>query len=378
MPEEKPKKKEEVVDGEVVAEFDDHTLMNLPTLPGEEEPADAQPDAEVNVGRRQFITRLTVGGVAALALGGSAALLLSRRRDDQPIVVLPHGSLIGGDDDSTDVASLVERIADLEYQLTAMTAERDQLLSDLNAGDSAYESLRAQLEAAQAEIADLRELTGLWQTLDQIGLDDLVRGGMTLVADALKTMLGVLGLLQSGLAKGQAALDKFIFALPSPQDGVRWLQGKVSRLADDLEWLTEKVEEVVGAADPFTTKVAEFVLWVLNRLPFGAGDKARAGMDAMQTVINSLPDLVEGINTDILDPLAAWFGDEEDDNLFGVLLNPVTDHLIDPAHDVLAGFTTFEGTYQDKLETPVEEALDERALIRARIQELQTRMGARV
>jgi hypothetical protein len=57
MPEEKPKKKEEVVDGEVVAEFDDHTLMNLPTLPGEEEPADAQPDAEVNVGRRQFITR---------------------------------------------------------------------------------------------------------------------------------------------------------------------------------------------------------------------------------------------------------------------------------------------------------------------------------
>jgi hypothetical protein len=370
---------EDVIDGEVVAEFEDHTLMNLPSVDGDEEDSTGEAaGGEVDLGRRQFFTRLAVGGVAALALGGSAALLLYRQRGEPTVVILPNGAAVGSGGEPADVAALYERVAELEYQLASVTAERDQLLSDLTSGDTEYQRLHAQLEETQAELEELRNINGLWQTMDQIGLDGLLRAAITLVGNSLTAFLAVLGLMQSGVAKGQSVIAKFINSLPGPQAGIRWLQERASRLADDLEWLGEQVENVVEATGPLTQKITEFILWILDRLPFGAGDKARAGMDAMETVINSLPNLIDGINTSVLEPLAVWFDADDDGNLAGILLDPIAENLVEPARETLSEFTTFQKAYEDELASPALAALDERDAIRSQIQEAQARLGMHV
>ena len=137
----------------------------------------------------------------------------------------------------------------------------------------------------------------------------------------------------------------------------------------------EQVQEAVEPVEPFTSMIAQFVLWVLDRLPFGAGNQARAGMEAMQDVINSLPDMVSGINTTVLDPLADWFGDNERVNVFGILLNPITDNVIQRAEDLLDEVAGFEASYNTQLSNPVTDVLEERALIKAQIQALQVRLG---
>lgn len=363
-------KQEDIIDGEIIAEFSGETLMSLPPIPDEEEHNQAQvKDVEegYDAGRRRLIARLALGGVAALALGGGAAVVWSQSRRNPTVVILPNGAQIGGEGNATDVAALVERITQLEYDLASVTAERDQLISDLYNANAELEQLRPQLERAQA-------LNALWQSLDDIGLDDLLASGLGVVGGLLTGVLGVVGLLQTGLVAGRAALESFTRSLPGPQAGIRWLQEQVSALADALEWLGEQVQRAVEPVEPYTEMIASFVLWVLSRLPFGAGEKARAGMEAMQSVISSLPTLIDGINTGVLNPLADWFGQNEEKSLSGILLKPISDGVIKPANDMLVKFSGFQNSYQEELAGPVGQALTERAAIRAQIQQLQAQM----
>ncbi len=374
-PEQAGKKPPEIVDGEVVAEFTDDTFLNLPPVA---ESAAGMPLADLDAGRRGFILRMVLGGTAALALGGSAALLASRARRAPATqeLILPYGSRVGEGEASANVAELVQRIADLEYELAAITAERDQARSELNAATTQAQSLQAQLDAALSELEQHRALNGLWQSLDAIGLDDLLRSALEAVGDALRTVLSVLAALNAGLTQGTSALQRFIQSLPGPSDGIRWLQQRVNALASDLAWLTQQVQQAVEPIEPFATQIGEFVVWVLERLPFGAGDKARAGMEAMKTVINSLPITVDGINQDVLDPLASWFGDDIRVNLTGTLITPLQDKVITPARSLASHVTDFDRTYRQELAGPIENALAQRAAIRAQIETLQARIGS--
>ncbi len=367
------KKEEDIIEGEIIAEFSGETLLSLPPIPDEKEQGQTQAgtiEEEYDVGRRRLITRLALGGVAALALGGGAAVVWSQSRRNPAVVILPNGAQISAEGGATDVAALVERITQLEYELASVTAERDQLISDLHNANAELEQLRPQLEQAQA-------LNALWQSLDDIGLDDLLETGLSVVGGLLAGVLGATGLLRNGLVTARDALESFTRSLPGPQAGIRWLQQQVSALADALEWLGQQVQRAVEPVEPYTEMIANFVLWVLGRLPFGAGEKARAGMEAMQSVISSLPTLIDGINTGVLNPLADWFGENENLSLSGILLKPISDGVIKPANDTLVKFSGFESGYQDQLAGPVGQALTERAAIRAQIQQLRAQAGSR-
>lgn len=356
--------REGVIEGEILAEFDDHTLLNLPHVPdemgvSEEEPPDA--------GRRGFVLRLLVGGVAALALGGSAALIYDQQRRRQPgVVILPNGSQV----DSGDLAALVEQIGQLNAQLAALTAERDQLLGELAQANN-------DLADALAQIEDQRALNELWQQLDNVGLDVLIAGALAVVGPLVTGMVNIAVLLRSGLTTAQNAVDNFIAALPGPQVSIPWLKQRIATLATSLEWLGEQMQEAVEPVEPLAQLVANFVLWVLERLPFGIGAKAEAGLQAMRDVIASLPPLVEGITGSVLDPLAEWFGEDKERNLLGILLDPVREKAFAPAHDLLERITAFHAAYREQLAAPAEAALAERAAIREQIAALQARIVER-
>lgn len=365
----KPKSKQEIIDGEIVAEFRDETLMNLPRLPEDEEEKKERPvpppivpppvQEPVDSGRRQFFVRLAIGGATALALGGSAALLLQGRREPS-VVVLPNGAQVDVDG-SVDVAMLARQVADLQHELTVLTAERDQFKGDL---------ARVMVRLEEAE-----QLNALYRQLDDIGLDDLLDGALGVVTAALGAVLGVVGLVKTGLADGEKRLNGLASNFSSPQGGIIWMQGQINKLADSIDQLGKQVQSAIEPVEPYTKMIADFVLWVLERLPFGAGARAKAGMEGMQAVISLLPDLVSGVKTTVLVPLADWFGEDSKRNLLGILVDPLIDGLLKPAQDMMGKFDIFQTDYTDMLATPAQEALAQRADIREQIRQLQGSQG---
>ncbi|GAB4470133.1 MAG: hypothetical protein Kow00124_06000 [Anaerolineae bacterium] len=365
-----PHDDDQIVDGEIVAEYADHTLVNLPQMEPPEEARDddtspnlpAVPDSS----RRRFLGRLLLGGVSALALGGSAALLYySSRRDEPLIVVLPNNDQNGQPARPTavDVAGLAARVNELENERDSLIAQRDQL--------------QLELEEARAALADAQALNSLWRALDDTGLDGIVAGALAFLSGLFATLLPVTVLLRSGMSRTRDNLTAFTAALPGPQDGILWLQAQVSGLAAALDWLGQKIQEVIEPVEPYTELIAGFILWVLDRLPFGAGARARAALDAMQVVVNSLPDHIEGLNTTVLDPLAEWFGRDEDRNLLGMLVKPVDTLVLQPAQRVVDDFAALEHSYQEQLAVPAQSALEQRATLRAQIDTLQARIESR-
>nr|MBN1229094.1 hypothetical protein [Anaerolineae bacterium] len=368
----KRQEQDDVLDGEIIAEYDG-TMMNLPTIRGKQSgrPGQEGPDPE----RRQFIIRLLLGGASALALGGSAALVYDRHRNNQEsVVVLPEGSEISAE----DVAALLEQISSLDYQLASVTAERDQLIADLNTSQADAANAQAQLADALRLIDDYRVLLSLWQQLDDVGIDGLLAIALGVASGSFSRMMEVVEILRTGVAAARAVIDWFIARLPGPQQGIAWLQGQVSLFSANLEWLGDQMEEALDPVEPLTSMVAQFVIWVLDRLPFGIGSKARAGMEALREIVNDIPNLLTGIGTSILDPLADWFGNNRSTNMFGILLDPIDDHVMLPASDVFKQVTGFADVFDNNLVAPTEQALAERSQIRQQIQETQARLGLRV
>jgi hypothetical protein len=303
-----------------------------------------------------------MGGVAALALGGSAALLVQSRRKPS-VVVLPNGTEVDVDG-SVDVGTLAKQVAQLQDELAAVTAERDQYRRDLANASSDPDELRVQLSEAQ-------HLNDLWQQLDDIGLDDLLGGALGVVGAGLAAVLAVVDLLRAGLTEGENRLDTFVANFTGPQDGIAWLQRQLDGLSGNLDQLAEQVQEAIEPVEPYAEMIANFVLWVLERLPFGVGAKAKAGLEGMQAIITGLPALVSGIADKVFVPLADWFGEDTDRNLLGILASPLSEKLFKPAQDILTKIGSFQSDYEDKLATPVQAALAQRADIRDQIRQAQ-------
>lgn len=361
----KRRKSEDIVEGEVVSELIDDTLMNLPEASRDSHPSIEAPRIESDIpdaGRRQFITRLAIGGVAALALGGSAAMLLNRR--DQPgVVILPNGSSVDGAN-SFNAAQLVTQLGDLQTQLSQVTGERDQLRTQVD-------DLTSQLEQVKPLLNEAQALNALWRSLDEIGLDNLVVTALTTLGGLISAVVAISDILQPGLNTAKAAVDYVTNNFSGPQSGIRWLGSQVTLLSKTLDDLARSFEAAVQPIQPYAQLVTNFVEWVLNQLPFNIGSKARSGMQGMESIISGLPDLVSGIASDVLDPLAVWFGSDPLQNLTGVLLAPVLDKVIIPAQDMVNNVVSLNQSFEGDVNKPATDAVQRRAEIRKQIQELE-------
>jgi hypothetical protein len=327
---------------------------------------EADDDHPVSLARRQLLLRLLIGGGAALAAGGGTAVLLNRSRQ---VIVIPGIGQVSG----SGLGEASARLAALEGQLTAVIAERDQLVGELASAQAEISRLSAELDQTAAERDHLRELNALWEALDSVGLDDIVAAGLAAVAGVLSPLLVLVTLVLNNLRLGKDLLGDFTDNFPTPQAGIAWLKGRVVVLANDLDWLAEQVQQAVEPIEPFATLLLNFVLFVLDKLPFGAGQKARAGLDAMHVVLTSLPDVIDGVNGSVLDPLGDWFGDDEDKTLIATLIGPLIEKVIEPTETLTTRIASLNTTYQDDLSKPTEEALEQRAAIRAQIDALVAR-----
>jgi hypothetical protein len=316
-------------------------------------------DIEAGASRRVFLRRLVVGGSLALGAGGVVAYLVDR--DNTTVMVLPNGDAV-----EVPTGTEVDETMNLINELAALREE-------LSASDAARRDAESQLSNAQAEIARLNDensgllsLVGLYEALEAIGLDDLVAVGFATIGAGMVAARQLISLLEKGVGKGITILDEFAEHFPTPQEGLVWLAGQLSALIINLQTLTARIEEAIEPIEDFAQEVAEFIVSVLRRLPFG--HSFAGGLETMQTIVGGLPTMVADIRTGVLDPLDEWFGQNNQTNLLGTLVNPMEEELIGPADDIVTSFGELDDSYQSDLLTPVQGALDERATIRQQIE----------
>lgn len=283
-------------------------------------PEDEQP----LVSRRKFLTGAVVGGAAGLATAAG-----------------------------TGVA--VWKVADAEI---------------LAAKEAAEAELQALQESSATNLARLRALVDLYEGLEKVGLDAILETGILAMALPLEAVEAGAKLLKLGLEWAEEGLVSLAEALPTARESLAWLERQVTALAGAIEALEAAIGRALDRAmdNAIGQALKDFSTMLLDHLPFGLGDRIRDVLDGLVSVVTSVDELVEGVNTHLLEPLnTKWFSAEEEAGLSASLVNPLVERVLDPLEAHLEDLSALADTWQAKLMAPTQEALDERARIRGEI-----------
>ena len=229
---------------------------------------------------------------------------------------------------------------------------------------------QASLESAEAEIARLQGLLDLYEDLESVGLDVILRAGMAAAALPLQGLEQGAKALKSGLEAVEEVLLSLEDALPTARESLLWLEGQVSAVAGGIEAVEQAVAKALEKAsdNPAAEALKEFSGMLLDSLPFGLGDKIRGVLDGFVGLVTSVDELVEGINSEVLEPMRAnWFSEEDGEGIGSFLVAPVVEHVLDPLEAHLEDLSGLADTWENKLVAPTQEALQQRAAIQSEI-----------
>jgi len=300
-------------------------------------------DEQARLSRRKFLTGAVAGGAAGLAVAAGSSVAVWRVTNSQI------------------VSTRETAAADLEAAQDAAEVELGGVVGD-----------------AAEELAKLLGLLDLYQELDKIDLDGIIEKGLAAAALSLAALEAGARALKSGLEWAERALLAVAEAIPTAEEALLWLEARVSALADAIESLENSVALALERAtdNAVGEAVKEFVTKILDALPFGLGDKFRAALDGLVTLVTSVDDLVEGINTKLLEPLREnWFSGEEDGGVSGTFFDPLVIKILDPMEEHLDNLAALADTWQTELATPAQQAITTRASLRAEIDRYKEEYG---
>lgn len=208
-----------------LAQADEATLQKVmaclgqPTMPVTAEPIPAQQaDSLICLNRRQFLGAVAAGGVALVATNATTAFL-----------ALGQG----------DTSGASKTRAELFPQLTR-----------------------------------LRELIALYEQLEKVGLDNLLKTGMAAVGLILSALRNGARLLIVGVDLAEAALSAAELALSKLQDAVKFVDGLIDGANKQLEGLWKLLGELTGVTIPIDQ--------------FACGPGKVSGCRRMVTVLRSI------------------------------------------------------------------------------------------
>ncbi|NUQ36577.1 MAG: hypothetical protein HUU23_02020 [Caldilineales bacterium] len=219
-----------------------------------------------------------------------------------------------------------------------------------------------------AEILKLRGLLVLYEQLENAGLDDLAAAALVAADRSLRLVERGATALQAGAERAEAALLDLEIPFAAIQEGILWVEARVTALAGALQRLEDALAQVLQPARPLVAAIAAFADRLLGLLPFGVGEPIRRGIAGMAEVLASVPELVEGVNERLLQPLRTrWFTTDPETGLFVRLIDQVVTGLLDPVEAHLATVAETSANWQQQLALPLRAALDERSALRAEI-----------
>lgn len=339
--------------------------------------------------RRTFLRAIGMS-TAGLALGGGAAWAYTQVLDQQAAEaalqqLTAQVSAAQQQSVSLDatVGALQGQITTLNAELAAATSQNAELANALasaqktamDAHTHAAETTNrltaaeAKLTVAEAKLTQYQTLIGLFDQLEAIGLDGLTREGLSAAAAGLSQALGLSPLVQSGLKLANGLLDEFEKTLPDFTAGLAWLGERVVRLKASLLLLEKAAKVTVAqAATGVVAIFGGFIKFVMDYLPFDIGEQTRATFSAAQTLITHTAEVSTQAEAEVLSKMTRYVGDGPA-NWRRQLVTPLRTQAMPPADQLVTAVTTANAQFTQKLQTPVQAALDKRAALKTLIAE---------
>jgi hypothetical protein len=223
---------------------------------------------------------------------------------------------------------------------------------------------------AASELDRLQGLVNLYEGLEKVGLDAILQTGMVAVALPLEAVELGAKALKAGLEWAEDALLSLGESLPTARESLLWLEERISSVAEGISRLETAIGEALDQAtdNAIGEALKDLSAWILDHLPFGLGDRIRDVLEGLVNLVTSVDDLLQGVNSHLLEPLRTnWFSDGEEEGLGASLVNPLVERILDPLEAHLDDLAALADTWQAELMAPTQEALVQREQIRKEI-----------
>lgn len=222
----------------------------------------------------------------------------------------------------------------------------------------------------ELEIAKLRTLLKLYEELDKVGLDALLRTALKVIklpADAVKTGIGS---IREAIEIAEEALKKLLSALERWREFLKEGDEVLLTLISLLEETGKLMVKVVGKILPFAEAVIEFFAGLLKNLPFGAGKQFGEALEGIKSFLGKLPEALDKLNNRVFKSLKEDIFPQGNgkSRVEEEIAEPVRVSLLEPLKKFLDDVTALVDSLEEDLALPIEEALAERAKIREQIE----------
>jgi hypothetical protein len=329
------------------------------------------------ISRRGFLKAFAATALVATTTGTGAALLSEQlAKPAVPLApALPAPVLAAP---VTNSAALSGAAAETLAQLAAAQAENMRLRAELAAAQqrlaglqtatdnsAVVEVLQAQLNDSSGQVTVLSGLVALYEQLEQIQIEDVVAGGVSVVGGALGALAGRMPTVAEGLAAGAAALDDLESHIPLLENGRLWLEDHVAKIGDFYMVVESVLAAAVETAGNFLANLNRWFQDVLRWVPFGMGEKAAAIMTAMTNLLGETPNTINGLRTNVAQPLDIWLaGQGEEMPLRRALIKPLREKALQPATEAIVEVESVQSLYTSQLVEPVQTAAGNRQAVR--------------
>lgn len=232
----------------------------------------------------------------------------------------------------------------------------------------------AQLES-EAELIKLRGLLGLYENLEQVGIDALLSTGLAAVSLSLEGLELGITVLERGVDLVDKAVTVFESSFSTIRRGLVVVENLVTSLEGRVRQLQDVMAEVQDLVSPLSDAVGSFFSSLVERIP-GVGPAIIDALDRISELVGSLPDAIGEVRSRLLEPLREdWFTDDEEDGVKGQLLNPLQESLLEPLESFLGDLADSIDSWQTQLADPMEGALMERKVLKQQIVDYREREG---
>ncbi|MDQ4075268.1 MAG: hypothetical protein M3220_03380 [Chloroflexota bacterium] len=326
---------------ERLQKLDDRTLRELNEWLAQ---GDSDTEKHGRLTRRRLLA--LVGGAAVVGTGGIGVATMVSEEESEPVAKMAP-------------------VVPVEPALTVVAPVED-LSGTVAQLRGANEGLKERLDATKGQLNATNGLITLYEEMEAIELDRVLKSGLGLVAVALGRVAVSAAGLREGLKLAEqhvAELDQSFVGL---DEGLARVEGIVTTLSKLMQGLEDRLRAAGEPVAPITDALGSFFKGMIERIP-AVGPRIIDTIEHVEAIVGAIPETIENVNEDLVRPMRERFFPREGEDITVRLIDPLAELLFAPADRLLLALEELGNTWQSALQQPVEEKLEKRADLRKQI-----------
>ena len=227
------------------------------------------------------------------------------------------------------------------------------------------------------EIARLRGLLALYETLEALGIEEAIERGIRAVGGALHAFDLGLNTLGDGLDLVARGLNKAEAFLDSLGDEVAWARERLQAVLDLVRGLIDLAAGLLEPAERVGNVISAVADKFLGWLPRWARDPLTTVFDTVASVVEEVPEAVEGILKRVIEPVQETLLPAGDNSLRAWVIRPLRERVLAPWQEQIAAWQNLLTRWDSELVQPVQSTIERRRQIRAQIAAYRQTIGNR-